>query len=256
MNTAILVRLWLRRDRIMVPLWVYGLTALVASTAYGFKSLYTTPGSIHSFAAGVAGNAATLAMYGPIFDQNTLGGLVAWRSVTIAGALVAVMSILLVTRHTRAEEEAGRLELIGAGVVGRRAPLTAGLLVAVLANVTVAVLATAVLAAFGLPFAGSVAFGLAWLASGLAFTAVAAVAAQLTESARTANGIAVAVLGAALSAAGGGRRGLGALAHLAVTDRLGLAGPPLRRRPVVGAARAGGVHRAARRRRLHPDRAP
>jgi ABC-2 type transport system permease protein len=37
MNTAILVRLWLRRDRIMVPLWVYGLTALVASTAYGFK---------------------------------------------------------------------------------------------------------------------------------------------------------------------------------------------------------------------------
>ncbi|MCW2940101.1 MAG: putative exporter of polyketide antibiotics-like protein [Actinomycetia bacterium] len=197
MNTAILVSLWLRRDRIMLPLWVYGLTALAASTAYGFKSLYTTPGSIHSFAAGVAGNAATLAMYGPIFDQNTLGGLVAWRSVTIAGALVAVMSILLVTRHTRAEEEAGRLELIGAGVVGRRAPLTAGLLVAVIANVTVAVLATAVLAAVGLPFAGSVAFGLAWLASGLAFTAVAAVAAQLTESARTANGIAVAVLGAA-----------------------------------------------------------
>ena len=38
------------------------------------------------------------------------------------------MSIQLVVRHTRAEEESGRAELVRAGVVGRRAPLTAALL--------------------------------------------------------------------------------------------------------------------------------
>ena len=45
------------------------------------------------------------------------------------------MSIFLVVRHTRADEEAGRVELVGSAAVGRLAPLTAALLVAVAANV-------------------------------------------------------------------------------------------------------------------------
>ena len=40
------------------------------------------------------------------------------------------MAILLVVRHTRAEEETGRAELVGAGVVGRHAPLAAALITA------------------------------------------------------------------------------------------------------------------------------
>jgi ABC-2 type transport system permease protein len=46
-----------------------------------------------------------------------------------------------------------------------------------------------------LPVAGSVAFGLAWAATGCAFSAVGAFAAQLTTGGRTASGIAAAFLG-------------------------------------------------------------
>jgi ABC-2 type transport system permease protein len=47
----------------------------------------------------------------------------------------------------------------------------------------------------GLPTAGSLAFGLTWITAGLAFAGVAAVTAQLTENARTANGFTAIVLG-------------------------------------------------------------
>ena len=53
---------------------------------------------------------ATLALYGRIY-ADSVGGLVAWRLGGIALALAGLMSILIVVRHTRAEEETGRAEL-------------------------------------------------------------------------------------------------------------------------------------------------
>jgi ABC-2 type transport system permease protein len=203
-GTGALVKVALRRDRIMLPVWVYALVATVVGTAASYRGLYGTVASREEFAAGVAGNASALAMYGRVYDGGSVGGLTAWRMVGIGGALVAVLSVLLVVRHTRAEEETGRLELVGAGVVGRQAALTAGLVTAVVADVLIAAVVAAGMVLLGMPAVGSVALGLALLASGLVFAAVAAVAAQLTESARSANGIAFAVLGAAylLRAAG------------------------------------------------------
>jgi ABC-2 type transport system permease protein len=155
-----LVKLALRRDRIMIPAWVYALTATAASTAYSFAHLYDTPQSRLEFAAGVASNASTLAMYGPVHDPSTVGGLTAWRLVAIGATLVGVMSVLVVMRHTRADEEAGRLELISAGVVGRQAALAAGVIVAAIASVAVGLGAAVGLIAVGMPAAGSIAFGL------------------------------------------------------------------------------------------------
>jgi ABC-2 type transport system permease protein len=189
--------MWLRRDRIMLPAWVYALTALVATTVYSFKGLYDTAASRTSFAAGTNANASMKALYGPVLDSGSVGGLTAWRIGATGAAFAGVMSVLLVVRHTRAEEETGRLELVGAAVVGRRAPLTAALLVAVIANVVLAVLSALVLVVFGMPVAGSVAFGLSWLGTGLVFAGVAALTAQLTETSRLANGLALTVLGLA-----------------------------------------------------------
>jgi ABC-2 type transport system permease protein len=95
---------------------------------------------------------------------------------------------MLVLRHTRAEEEAGRLELLGATEVGRTAPLTAAIVVAVGTSLAIAALSTLGLFATGLPARGSIAFGLAWAATGAAFTAVGALAAQLTTGGRAATG--------------------------------------------------------------------
>jgi ABC-2 type transport system permease protein len=114
------------------------------------------------------------------------------------------MSMLLVVRHTRADEEAGRLELVGAGVVGRHAALTAALIVAFGANLVLSALMTVSLLGFDLPVDGVLALSLGFGAVGCAFAAIAAVAAQLTESSRAANGITVTVLAGAflLRAAG------------------------------------------------------
>ena len=78
-------------------------------------------------------------------------------------------------RHTRADEEAGRLELVGSAAVGRQAPLTAALLAAVTANVAIALLTCLWLAALKLPAAGSAALALSIGGCGLVFAGVAAV---------------------------------------------------------------------------------
>ncbi|TDD90115.1 ABC transporter permease [Actinomadura rubrisoli] len=190
-GTPRLLRLGLRRDRAMIPAWVLVLAVFVLSTMSSYQKLYDTQAERDTFTAKINDNAATLALYGRVHDA-TVGGLTAWRMGTLGAALVGVMTLLLVIRHTRAEEETGRLELVGSGAIGRRAPLTAALLVAALASVLLGALVALGLAGQG--GTGALAFGLAWAGGGLLFAAVAAVAAQVTENARTARGIAVAVL--------------------------------------------------------------
>lgn len=194
-GTRALVRLGLRLDRVRLPVWIAVLAALVLSTASAFAELYPTVESRTLFAVGVGSNPALRAIVGPAFDLSTIGGLTAWRTATLVAVLVAIMNLLTVLRHTRTEEEAGRLELVGSTVVGRRAALTAALAVALSANAVLGIVIAAGLIGLGLPAGGSVALGLVPVAAGLMFAAVAAVAAQLTESARAASGIASTVLG-------------------------------------------------------------
>ena len=135
--------------------------------------------------SGVLANPSLVALSGPLFGVS-IGGLTAWKIGVTEFILIGLMSLLTVVRHTRTEEETGRLELIRATVVGRHAPLTAALLVTALADLAIAVLITLGLLATGLPVAGSVALGLATGLVGVLFAAVAATAAQLTVSARAA----------------------------------------------------------------------
>jgi ABC-2 type transport system permease protein len=111
--------------------------------------------------------------------------------------MVAVFAAMIAIRHSRAEEETGRLELLGATVVGRRAPLTAALAVAALASVAVGAASAVGLILSELPVAGSFAFGASWAGVGVAFAAVGAVAAQVASTARNATGLAIGYLGLA-----------------------------------------------------------
>lgn len=188
-----LVRLILRRDRITLPLWVIVLAILPMATAGAFQELYTTDAAIATAAAGFGSNPAFLAMFGPVFG-DTIGALVAWRSglVPVIGGLISMMVVI---RHTRAEEETGRRELLGATVVGRHAALAAVMLVVVGANLVLAAITTVTLVAVGQPVAGSLAFGLSIGAAGALFAGLGALTAQLSESAGTARGIGLAILG-------------------------------------------------------------
>jgi len=194
-GTGVLSRLALRRDRIILPVWVYVITALVVGTAWTFRKVYT-PVTRAQLQVTAGHNPAFLFLYGKLYGTS-VGALTGWRYGVWASILSSLVAIVLVIRHTRADEEAGRLELIGAGVVGRHAPLTVALVVAGTASVGLAVLITAALSVLGLPVAGSAALALAIAAGSLAFACIAAFAAQIAPGARTARGIAVGVLGAA-----------------------------------------------------------
>ena len=195
-GTGALAKLDGRRDRIMLPAWIYILTALVAGTAYSFKKLYPTTAGREQFAAAAAHNPALLSLYGPLYG-NSLGSLTAWRYGGFAALGAGLMSIFIVIRHTRADEETGRIELVGSAAVGRHAAMTAGLLIALTANAVLAVVMSAALIPLGLPAAGSISLALAIAACGLVFTAVAAVTAQLADAGRSARGLAIGVLGVA-----------------------------------------------------------
>ena len=85
-------------------------------------------------------NPAAVLLSGPGYglDDYTLGAMVANEVALAVMVAAAIMSIQLVVRNTRAEEESGRAELVRAGVVGRRAALTAALLETALANAAIA----------------------------------------------------------------------------------------------------------------------
>ncbi|GFE15218.1 ABC transporter membrane-spanning protein [Streptomyces glebosus] len=197
-GTGALLRLALRRDRLLIPAWVLALGLSVAGMGASFEAVYDTAAQRAGLAASMNHNGSMRALYGPVFSDS-VGGLVAWRMAGFGAVLAAVMSLLLVVRHTREEEETGRQELLSAAMVGRRAPLTAALLTALLANVLLAALIAGGSVLSGRPAAGSLALGLALGGTGALFAALAAVAAQLTESARLAKGLTGAVLGLAFA---------------------------------------------------------
>ncbi|MFF2958525.1 ABC transporter permease [Streptomyces sp. NPDC057963] len=202
-GTWTLLRLALRRDRIMMPVWVIVLGGSFSSVGRSFASLYDTAAQRAGLAASMNGNSSLRAMYGPVFSDS-VGGLVSWRMVGFGGALAAVMSLIVVIRHTREEEETGRQEMLSSAMVGRRAPLTAALLAALIADGALALVIAAGMAGSGAGGAGAVALALTVAGIGVLFACTAAITAQFTESARLAKGFTAAVIGAAfvLKAAG------------------------------------------------------
>ena len=177
-GTLGLLRLYMRRDRIVLPLWVMLLSLPLA----------------------------------PIYNDG-LGAVGIWKP-SLFQTMVAVAVILTVIRHTRAEEEASRSELLQSTAIGRYSNLTAAVLLAAGASITTGALAIASLLTNPVPLAGSLAFGLALAGSGLVFTAVGAFVAQLSPTARTARGIAFAMLGCAFALRAIGDAGNGRLSWL------------------------------------------
>ena len=194
-GTGALVRLALRRDRITLPIWIAAFVLTAASSAKATVGLYPDESARIQAAHTVNASSSLVALYGRIYDETSEGARSMMKMGGIGSVFIAVFGILLTIRHTRAEEEAGRLDLVGAAVVGRRAPLTAALIVSVGANLVLGILTALALAGSGLPADGSFAFGFAWAGVGIAFAAVAATFAQVTSGARAANGRSFAFLG-------------------------------------------------------------
>ncbi len=196
-GTGIFLRAFLRRDRWLVFWFLVGTPTLYWSQAYSVDNLYQSQAEFDRAAAAMGDNAAFVAMAGPARALNTAGGQVAWQASAFGAILVGLMAMFVVGRHTRAEEEAGREELLRSGEVSRTAATTAALLASVAASGIVALGVSVSLLVYGLPAGGSWALGVGVFAFGVAISGVALLAAQLTSSGRATYGLTGAVIGCA-----------------------------------------------------------
>ncbi|MBF6214036.1 ABC transporter permease [Nocardia puris] len=197
-GTVVLVRFALRRDRVKLPAWIAGIAFMGLYYAAALPQIYRTDEDLRAvgrFGQGVVGALVSGPGYG-LSDPSVESVIVGIYGLYFL-LLAALMNILLVSRHTRVEEQSGRAELVRADVVGRHAQLTAALLVAALANALLALAIAAVFPLTGASGADALLFGAGVGAVGLVFAAITAVTVQITEYSRAAAGLAGAALGGA-----------------------------------------------------------
>jgi len=196
-GTGTLIRFILRRERVRLPAWLLGLTALLSFFLRALSEITGTEEQRQDLRRIMDG--AVGAVFGPGYgrDDITAERYVVGVYGLFFFVLVALMSMLLVSRHTRVEEQDGRAELIRSNVAGRHAQLTAVLIVAVGANVLLALMLGGAMTANGHDGREGLLFGASVGAVGLVFAGITALTVQVTEYSRTATGIAGAVLGAA-----------------------------------------------------------
>jgi ABC-2 type transport system permease protein len=202
-GTRRLARLALRRDRIQIPVWILavavGTSAATAAVADEFASEAEIADSLRQ-----AGDSPAVLMLRGIPVGSSEGAMVNFRNFAFTLLLAGLMSTFMVVRHTRQNEETGRSELIGAASVGRHAGLAAALTVTLAADLLFGIAVSAMLLAAGLPAGGSVAFGAACAATGMAFAGIAAMAAQIFTTSRAANSAAATAVGVAFAVRGMG----------------------------------------------------
>jgi ABC-2 type transport system permease protein len=197
-GTGRLVRLVLRRDRLRLGLWVVAIPGLVIVQAVGVQNVYPDQAAIDTYVELFGDNPALIAFAGPGygFDDPNLG-VVLVNEIQVFGAIaMALMSMFGVNRHTRAEEDSERADLIRSSVVGRHAPTAAAVVVIAALNVVIGVLCAIGTIALGFDEVGSIALAGSLTAVGLMFAGVTAVAAQIAGAGRATLGVAAAVLGA------------------------------------------------------------
>lgn len=198
-GTWSLVGLVVARDRVRLLAWIGGIVLLVFATALSTIDIYPTQADLDAAAFAARDNPAALAFNGPDQALDTIGGQVAFQVGAFGLVMVGLMSLLLVGRLTRGEEDSGRLELVRAMPVGRHAPLVAGLSVVAGAQLVLGALVALVLVQQELPITGSLLLGTSFAAFGLTFVGITATTAQVTENPRVASGMAGGILGAAFA---------------------------------------------------------
>lgn len=192
-----IVRFILRRDRIRLPVWIaaHGLLVLYIGAALpqlapdkqdlaGMTTLFSQP-------VGRMFTGPAFGLDDPTYERFFAAGYAPYLFI-----LASLMSIFLVTRHTRGEEQSGRAELVRAAVTGRHTMLTAALVIVGVANVVSAGLVSALTIGLGYSIMGSILVGSATGLTGMVFAGITAITVQINEFSRSAAGMAGAVLGA------------------------------------------------------------
>ncbi|GAA0450951.1 ABC transporter permease [Alkalibacillus silvisoli] len=188
----------LRLDRVRLLVWIVAFIIVTAGTTLIFEGLYPSADDRDQLAASVV-NPAITALLGPAygFDDYHVGAILSHQMLLLTAVVVAIMSILLVTRHTREDEEDGRVELIRSLPVGRMSTLTAVMMNKAFTFVVLTILIGLSLVVLGIDsidLQGSLLYGAVLGVTGILFAAITALCAQLAETSRGTISLAFTVL--------------------------------------------------------------
>lgn len=185
------------RTRTLSFALLFGLVALVQ--VIGYRHSFPTLKDRLGFAQSFGNDKAVRLFYGVPHDLLTVGGYAAWRVAGVLTIFAAMWGLLAAVRALRAEEEAGRQELVLAGAVTRRTAYLAPL-VAVAAGAALLWLATfAGLFAGRLPAGGSAYLALVTVSPVPVFVGIGALVSQLAPTRRMALEISTVILGLTLA---------------------------------------------------------
>ena len=180
-GTGAMIKLALKRDRLIIPLFILFMILLIVGIAASFVNLYSDLAVRQAFYLQMQNNPSIVSLLGSVLDSS-IGGLTTWRTGVPGPFIIGLISIFLIIRHTRSEERKGRLELLDSVAVGRQAALTSALAIAFGVNIIITVLIALGLIGLGLESASSLVLAASFGVFGCLFTSIAAVTVQLTES--------------------------------------------------------------------------
>jgi ABC-2 type transport system permease protein len=192
-TVAVLLRQRLRRDRWQLVVWILSIALLAAFSAASIAQTYGDAAARAELVRLAIANPAILMLRG--IPQGTgLAAVTFFEIYTFLALLAGLMNTFLAVRHSRAEEESGRAELIGSTPAGRLLPTVATVAHGLLVNIVLALATAGAFISAGLPAQGSLTAGAAIGGTGLAFMSIGLVFAQLMSTSRGANGYAAAVV--------------------------------------------------------------
>lgn len=192
-GSGTLTRFIFRRDRVILPIWLVSIAGFIILLVPVFENIMTT-GTDNRVMAEMMLNPAMIAMVGPVYgaDNYTTGAAYGNMMLVFSVMIVGVMNIFLISRHTRQDEELGRLEVIRSLPVGSLSNLTSAMVVSLIVNLILSLISGFGLYALregGMTFLGCMIFGISLGVIGLFFAAATALFCQFTANNRTATGL-------------------------------------------------------------------
>ena len=188
----------LKGEIVISSVWIIIIVLVSVAVAPGMAGMFDA--EARGQFVSVLDNPVMVSLMGPVYgaDNYTSGAMYTGMMLLWVLISVGVMNVFLMGRHTRADEEKGRAELVRSLPVGRMANLNAAMITSVVINLLLGLLMGLGLAAAGvesMDFAGSMLYGALNCAFGILVAAVTALFCQLSASRGGASGYSFLILG-------------------------------------------------------------
>jgi len=175
-----------RDARVLTIVFTYLFAVYSFVQPVGYRRVYTTQASREAFAHSFGTNPGLRLLYGEPHNVAAVTGYTAWRVGGVLAIAAAIFGVLAAVRALRGEEDAGRTELVLAGIVNRRTVYLSAMAAIGAAALILWAAEFAGFAVGGLPVGGSAYLALATASVIPVFAGIGAVASQIAPSRRIA----------------------------------------------------------------------